>query len=169
MDGVAAQLNVREESDWSRVSRRKIAELGGRTLVDSFPSVIALLSDTYPEKRFRQSVCRPLRAKGWWKEQESLLEFLEEAKKELRIATDEDWYRVSSEVLRGMPGGSFLGLHITFYEALSRAYPRVVWDEQRLSRSGARKRSKQRSLYLALSDVFPATTEHSGAEVAHHP
>lgn len=157
MDQVAEKLQVREESDWKAVTRRHIAELGGRTLVDNFPNVYALLSDVYPEKGFRQSACRPLRAKGWWQDRESLLQFLEDAKQEMGVTKNEDWYRVSSEALRSLPGGSFLGYHITFHEALSRAYPGVVWDQQRLMRTGGKKRSTQRCLYLALADMFPAS------------
>lgn len=161
MDRVAERYNVKSQEDWQRVRAEDIRSLGGTGLLSRFPSMFALLRDTYGAESGTEDehqswdplLCRSRVPRNYWAQEENIRDFLERAKEKLQIKEKEDWYRISYKQLSSLGGGT-LFTRGRFVDALRAAYPEEEWDERALQNSA--KKSSQRQLHLVAKQFFPS-------------
>jgi len=161
MDRVAAEFGVEAQEDWRKVRAEDVRKMGGASLLSRYPSMFALLEDTYggdsegeeARESWHPLLCRATVPRHYWGQEENVREFLERAKEALQISCKEDWYRVSHQQLRSLRGGTMLS-RFRLGEALRMAYPEETWDERSLQNSA--KKSSQRLLRLVAQRFFPS-------------
>lgn len=151
LDEIAARLGITSApADWRGVSSLDVVDKGGVALLQRHGSLFKALSAIYHEQSWDLFESRPSVSHGYWENDENVISLMKKAKRELQIASDEEWARVSYAQLRTVPGAASMLSHLTLREALRRAFglelPSVCID--------AGKRSSQHQLWRTLSSIF---------------
>mmetsp|Transcript_526 Transcript_526/g.1844 ORF Transcript_526/g.1844 Transcript_526/m.1844 type:complete len:320 (+) Transcript_526:385-1344(+) len=119
MDGVRAQLGVREAADWRKLTVVRLRELGGSSLLWRYNgSVAALLRDVYPGEAGDERRARRHLSRAYWDDVERQLAFLEEVAKDFAVTRPEHWRRVTRKAIVALGGGGLLSRYATAADAL---------------------------------------------------
>lgn len=161
MDRVAERFGVKTQADWQRIRAEDIRSQGGAGLLSRFPSMFALLADTYGSKSDEEEgqeswhplLCRSRVPRNYWAQEQNVRDFLEGAKAKLQVREKEDWYRISNKQICKLGGATLLSRG-RFVDALRAAYPEEEWDARELQNSA--KKSSQRQLHLVAKQFFPS-------------
>lgn len=155
-----AHFDVKQTSDWSRVTKEDFLTLrGAGTLLARYGSFTQLLIDelglggTDADER----ILRPLVSPTYWSDESNVKRFLLEAEFKLGLQSKEDWYRVSREQIVQLRGATLLE-SMSLPDALALAFPTVKWESSRWE--GRAKKSKQRFLYAQLGTIFDGSRGH---------
>eukprot|EP01127_Copromyxa_protea_P002547 TRINITY_DN1244_c0_g2_i3.p1 TRINITY_DN1244_c0_g2~~TRINITY_DN1244_c0_g2_i3.p1 ORF type:complete len:219 (+),score=47.02 TRINITY_DN1244_c0_g2_i3:961-1617(+) len=90
--------------------------------------------------------------KDTWADPEKLREYMLYIQKELFIEREEDWYRLSREMLQSFGAGGMLATFGSLHSALLFAFPEVLWDPKKFS--DKRKMTNQWWLLVNLRKMF---------------
>lgn len=162
MDQIGAKLSVKTLDDWYKISREKVEENGGLSLLLKFKnSLHKTLQSIYPEHSFRPWLFQTA-PHGFWTSRANRRQFLEVSKIELKVSAMEDWYGLQHSALKALGGtislrgsarskatndassffyslgGGLLG-HFKgkVSSAIMDAFPEHEWEPWRFSRSPA--------------------------------
>jgi len=158
MDELARKLTLPIDSSedltkWYSLSRKDIIAFGGRGLLAKFDdSVYKILQSVYFEKKWEPWRFER-RPRNLLRDTEEVVKLVKTIEDSLKIASPEDWYRVSIDQLKS------LNISKIFYrrgliEMLRLCYPDVRWNERFLL-GGGYKKASQKHLFTALKALFP--------------
>jgi len=154
----AERHGIHAAGDWKKVKWADITAAGGSSILARYNSFQEALVDVFGgegEGVWSGHACRSRLPPSYWENDENIRRFLDAAKRELRIHSDDDWYRVSVAQIRSLNGGGLLAA-MSLQEALHRAYG-GSWAQARFP-EGGRKRSAQRLLLGHMADIFGSAT-----------
>ena len=113
--------------------------------------MLEMLQSVYPEHHWdifdRDNV-----SGRYWKDPQRQAGLLTQIAEKFCIKTPEDWYRVSLKQLQSMRVASYVKRHGGLYQLLKESHPEVPWEQSKFQTRD--KRSTQRSMFLALRDLF---------------
>eukprot|EP00011_Vannellida_sp_DIVA3-517-6-12_P001220 CAMPEP_0114609758 /NCGR_PEP_ID=MMETSP0168-20121206/3251_1 /TAXON_ID=95228 ORGANISM="Vannella sp., Strain DIVA3 517/6/12" /NCGR_SAMPLE_ID=MMETSP0168 /ASSEMBLY_ACC=CAM_ASM_000044 /LENGTH=525 /DNA_ID=CAMNT_0001820681 /DNA_START=1 /DNA_END=1578 /DNA_ORIENTATION=+ len=105
---VAAAHGIRAPEDWRKVSRRMVADIGGKALFHHYPTLLDALRAAFPEQVFEERACRQAVSRGYWESSANRRAFLETIAAEHGVKTAEDWKSVEHEDIANAGGKSLL-------------------------------------------------------------
>ena len=124
-DWLAKELNVKQPDDWYKVTLSHVDEFHGSGVLDYYSgSLIKALSFVYPHHSWQEKRV----PNGYWNNEQNVIQFLEEVRKELGIKVMEDWYSISAQHLIKLGGTTILSNHGGFFPLLTRFYPNHNWN-----------------------------------------
>lgn len=155
VEEVEEKLGITERDEWRSVTPAILKEMGlGGILSEYGNSVFNMLQDVFPEREWPKFECRPVVKQDYWLSTNNVKLFISFTEKHLQLSDKSEWFRVSLDQLRTVPGGrSFLKSGISLSTALKLAYPEDDWtitDHMRVL-----KKSSQRHLRTRVSGLFP--------------
>ena len=145
-------FNLRTLEDWDSLTKQKIRDNGGATLLNSY-SVFDLKCIGCPEGKSYFSL--PNKIAGYWDENENIKNFIEELKNTFNLKNPSDWNRVSKSQIQSLGGGGFLSKYLTNQEdrkQIELKFPEISYIRNLEPRKG---RSSQRWLFLQVQKLFP--------------
>jgi len=125
LEEVAVSCSASTAGHWrARVTRAHICSLGGRALLDRYPSLFAMLADNLPELDWASVDWRTTRAakalpRGHWDSAERRLEFLQGFAAARGIRTAADWKKVTLDQLVEAGGAGLLARYPSVLAALN--------------------------------------------------
>lgn len=157
LEGLARKLNVTTKEGWRNVTTAAVERFGGVGLLARHGrSLLSALEAVYPEESWPVTSVRSVVPSTHWESEENVREFMRSAERELRIASDDDWYRVSVAQLSALSGAGLLK-RMSLLEALRIAFPEKQWSELEMARGG---KKTQRSLRVSVQRLLPSETVH---------
>lgn len=125
MDKIAEKLKIQNPSDWGKITKRKICELGGSSILKYYNnSLFACLKSLYTgffvllfinhldiewKKDWFSNI--PHFPQSYWKSMENRKKYMDELAVKLNISHPSDWGNVSIQRIYELGGGSFLKLY----------------------------------------------------------
>lgn len=108
---VARGIGDRPE-EWVGVTAADIVAHGGGGLLAMYKmSLFGLLTDNFPEKRWKSTDCGKRRPRGFWQSKENQKAFIEETAAKLGIESPYQWADVGVAQLQRLGGGALLNQH----------------------------------------------------------
>lgn len=131
MDRLAKKYGVEDPFMWRKVTGKQIlAEPGGATLLSRYQgSLLRILSDVYPERKWSVVECLARPNAEYWDSIENRRLFFERAAERLGVKRPEDWKRVSEVEVTRIGGTQLLkrfdGAQNSLLEALRDSFPEL--------------------------------------------
>lgn len=124
---VAAVHGVKEQADWSGVTKQHIVQLGGGSFLKRYnDSIFAALKDAFPEQEFSDTICRPQVGRNHWSKPEKRRAFFENVASQFGVKRPSDWKNVTTTQVEDMGGSRLIRLYNgSLYEALKDTFPDV--------------------------------------------
>jgi hypothetical protein len=153
---VERQHGIKEAGDWKKVTVKDLEKAGAGAMLRRYSSVDQMLKTVLGSEEYAWDAmqCRPMLPNRYWNQQTNLLAFMEAVKEHWDIRSKDDWYRISTNQLREIPGGNTLVQKMPLVDMLRSAYPGEHWDERDALDLGRGKKSSQRKLCIVLQNLF---------------
>jgi len=129
---LAKNLHIDNPKEWGKVTRQKIIENNGGSLLHVYKSLQKALSANFPEIEWRSEwfVHSQKFSGNFWASKENHRRFLEELAAKLEITEHKDWGKVSNQVLIENHGSSLLKIYKSLKNALTERFPEVEWKDE---------------------------------------
>jgi hypothetical protein len=148
LEWATKELNIKEKSDWYKVSARDLQDIGGASLLIEYNgSPSQLLNEVYPEYDWLpwKFVNTPNHI---WTSEKTAQKFLEWAGTKLGVKEYKDWLNIPTKDI------AELGYHGNIRDLLVLAYPQHSWEFNQKPNTSFYKKS-QHLLKSHLKALFP--------------
>ena len=119
LSGIKEKYNVNTPEDWNSITKKHIQSNGGGSFLQKY-SMFELKCMVCPEGK--SSFNNPKQPKGYWDNQENILNFLSGIKEKYNLNTPEDWNSITHNHIQSNGGGSLLSKY-SLYEIKCMACP----------------------------------------------
>ena len=158
MDSIANQYDIKNESDWKKISVSVIQQKGGWGILEQYPSFFELLKSVYPEYNWDERKHRKHVPHGHWKSLENQRKFMDSVASKLKIETPEQWKNVSKKEIEEMGGRGLMAKYTSLFSLLSTVYPEHTWDifiqRMRVPHNFWKSKDNQRQFMDSLAKEF---------------
>eukprot|EP01127_Copromyxa_protea_P002546 TRINITY_DN1244_c0_g2_i2.p1 TRINITY_DN1244_c0_g2~~TRINITY_DN1244_c0_g2_i2.p1 ORF type:complete len:380 (+),score=75.12 TRINITY_DN1244_c0_g2_i2:545-1684(+) len=144
-------LHIKAPEDWYKVSLNQLEPHITGIKVTRYFTLMELVQMMYPDVDWILGNFTKV-PKDTWADPEKLREYMLYIQKELFIEREEDWYRLSREMLQSFGAGGMLATFGSLHSALLFAFPEVLWDPKKFS--DKRKMTNQWWLLVNLRKMF---------------
>jgi hypothetical protein len=126
---ICQQLNYKFYEDWYKCSRTMIENFGGREIFNRYKNIVDLLNKIYKgryeflEWKFISTI------PGFWNNEDNCINYMKWLGKELGYTREEDWYQITSDILRKNYGNGMVNnsRKYAYYDILKKIYPEYNW------------------------------------------
>ncbi len=111
LEQVAKDMNIVTIDGWSKVTVKDVKQRGGAALVNYYNgSLTALLRSVYPQHNWEATKFNRM-PRHYWPIPENQQQFMRSIASKYNIATQDDWKKITSEVILQEGGASLLTMH----------------------------------------------------------
>ena len=152
-DKFAAEHNINQPSDWSKIRYNQVTNAGGASILRRYPSMFEALQSIYPHNQWNIKTHRPRVPRNFWNDEGNVKSFIENFKETHHIAKDEDWHCISIKQIQQAGGSSLVKKYNSLANILRVAYPENSWDPKQFQ--SRYKRSAQRWMFIQVQKIHP--------------
>jgi len=128
-DDLAKKLKIEKQEDWYSVQSKQISQNGGAGLLNRYTnSPYKALKTVYPEFDWKPWMFSQV-SRGFWENEQNVLEGLKWLEKKLDIQKWEDWYTVNSKHLHNLGFSTLISKYDgNIFQMLRKHFPEHPWD-----------------------------------------
>ena len=130
LDNLYQKFRFQSNNDWFSISKSKIAENGGRPILNIYKgNIIEMISKVYPDYQFKYNVLKTRAPKRFWNSIDNQKLYLDHLYEKMELKSLKEWYSINNKIIIQNNGGGLLKKYNgNFFECLKVVYPNYEWN-----------------------------------------